>query len=285
MTTLHQDIIQQNATCESESILGKRVSIDSELPGYFEIAREHLYTVLHRVEQPIARVLLVGPFASNRHHAYIPLVRWSRYLAARGIEVLRFDYRGVGESTGTFEQMTLSDWMEDVSQLHAWLKSQSPSAPIFLNGLGLGALLTAKLFEAGSGDGLILWSPPSDANVLLRSTLASWATLQKFGKRAEEQKSLAHYIQQFETAGSLEVNGYVWSAKLWHESFDLTLPACMTDAALASEACSRPVSITTLGKDASPLLKEGVPGYEEAKDFEWLFSATFHWIISSLAVC
>jgi esterase/lipase len=180
--------------------------------------------------------------------------------------------------------MTLSDWMQDVTQLYAWLKSQSPDAPVIFNGLGFGALFAARLFHEGAGDGLILWSPPSDANTLLRSTLANWATLQKFGKLAEEQKSFAHYVQQFEKEGSLEVNGYVWSAKLWRESFGFTLPTCMTDAARASEACHRPVSITILAKDASPLLKEGVPGYEEAKDFEWLFSTNFDWITSTLAV-
>ena len=86
-----------------------------EQPGYFEIAGEHVYTVVHQVEAPVARVLLVGPFASSRYHSYIPCVRWARYLAAKGIEVLRFDYRGVGESTGKFEQMGFSDWMEALS--------------------------------------------------------------------------------------------------------------------------------------------------------------------------
>jgi hypothetical protein len=40
-----------------------------------------------------------------------------------------------------------------------------------------------------------------------------------------------------------------------------------------------------LGKETTPLLKEGLTGYDEAKDFDWLFLANFNWITSVLAVC
>jgi alpha/beta superfamily hydrolase len=256
-----------------------------EQPGYFEIAGEHVYTVVHQVEAPIARVLLIGPFASSRYHSYIPWVRWARYLAAKGIEVLRFDYRGVGESTGTFEQMGFSDWMEDVAKLSAWLKAQSPDAPVILHGLGLGALFAGRTFHGGAGDGLILWSPPANANAALRPILANWAMLQKLGKRAEEHKPLSHYIEQFETAGCLEVNGYVWSQQLWRDSFDFDLPGGMGDPGSVASAYDRPVNIVTLGKETTPLLKEGLTGYDESKDFDWLFLANFNWITSILAVC
>lgn len=69
-----------------------------ERAGYFEVPGAHLYTVLHEVKDPIARVLLVGPFASERHNSYIPWVRWARFLAARNIEVLRYDHRGIGRA-------------------------------------------------------------------------------------------------------------------------------------------------------------------------------------------
>ena len=97
-----------------------------EHTGYFAVPGAHLYTVLHRVEEPVARVLLCGPFASERHSSYDPWVRWARYLAQRGVEVLRYDYRGVGESEGIFEEMSFQHWSEDLQLLASWLKSRSP---------------------------------------------------------------------------------------------------------------------------------------------------------------
>ena len=116
-----------------------------EQAGYFEVPGAHLYTVLHGVAEPLARVLLVGSFASERHLSYIPWVRWARFLAARRIECLRYDYRGIGESTGAFEDLSFHNWLEDVELLAGWLKRQSPDVPVVLHGLELGALLAGIL--------------------------------------------------------------------------------------------------------------------------------------------
>ena len=88
-----------------------------EHAGYRKVSGAYLFTVLHEVPDPLARVLLIGPFASERHNSYLPWVRWARYLAAQGIEVLRYDYRGIGESTGLFEEMTFTHWIQDVELL------------------------------------------------------------------------------------------------------------------------------------------------------------------------
>ena len=80
-----------------------------ERAGYVESRGSQIYSVLHGVADPIARVLLVGPFASERFASYVPWVRWARYLASRRIEALRFDYRGVGESAGTFEDASFDE--------------------------------------------------------------------------------------------------------------------------------------------------------------------------------
>ena len=122
-----------------------------EHAGYCKVSGAYLYTVLHEVPDPLARVLLIGPFASERHNSYLPWVRWARYLAAKGIEVLRYDYRGIGESTGIFEEMTFDHWSEDVELLADWLKSRSPEVPLVLHGLEIGALLAGNAFHSGIG--------------------------------------------------------------------------------------------------------------------------------------
>jgi len=254
-----------------------------ECAGYFTVSGAALYTVLHEVPDPVARVLLVGPFASERHFSYHPWVRWARYLAARGIEVLRYDYRGVGESTGGFEEMGFDHWSEDVGLLADWLSSRSQGVPLLLHGLEIGAILAARSFEQGLGDGLLLWSPPAHANQALRSSLVRWAGLEQLFESAENRRSAADYIRQLEQGFSIEVAGYPWSSSLWRSSFDFHLPAKLQDDAVACEAYKRPVKVIRLGREAAPLVKPYV-GYDEVKDLSWLYASNFEWLAGALQI-
>jgi pimeloyl-ACP methyl ester carboxylesterase len=248
--------------------------------GYFPVTGAHLYTVLHEVKDPVARVLLVGPFASERHNAYLPWVRWARYLAAENIEVLRYDYRGVGESTGVFEHMTFADWSEDVRLLYAWLADRAPHVPVLLHGVGVGAILAARAFDEGLGDGLLLWSPPANANQALRATLMRWVGLEQIFKFGRDQKSAADYIRELEQGSPLEVDGYSWSRDLWRDSMRFTLPAALAGEESAALAYKRPVRIVKLTSDAAPLAKGGRVGYDDLKDFTWLFAPNRDWIVA-----
>jgi hypothetical protein len=255
-----------------------------EQAGYFEVSGAQLYTVLHGVADPVARVLLVGPFASERHISYIPWVRWARYLAARRIECLRYDYRGIGESTGAFEDMSFENWMEDVRLLAGWLKRRSPDVPVMLHGLEMGAVLAGKTFEAGIGDALLLWAAPVNANQALRATLLRRVVVDQAFKYGDERKPLSDYVRQLECGDSLEVDGYEWSGKLWGDSFLFELPAGLRDESSAGSACKRPVRIVKLNKHAAPLVGGSSVGYDSIdKDFSGLFAANFEWIAATLA--
>jgi pimeloyl-ACP methyl ester carboxylesterase len=254
-----------------------------ERAGYFSVSGAALYTVLHEVPDPVARVLLVGPFASERHFSYHPWVRWARYLAARGIEVLRYDYRGVGESTGKFEEMGFDDWSEDVELLAAWLSNRSQGVPLLLHGLEIGAILAGRSFGQGLGDALLLWSPPAHANQALRSSLMRWAGLEQLFESAENRRSAADYIRQLEQGVSIEVAGYQWSSSLWRRSFDFHLPAKLQDGSVAGAADQRPAKVVKLGREAAPLVKPYV-GYDEVKDLSWLYASNFEWVADALRI-
>jgi hypothetical protein len=251
-----------------------------ERAGYFEVCGSYLYTVLHEVEDPDARVLLVGPFASERHFSYHPWVRWARYLAQRRIEVLRFDYRGIGESTGSLDKMTFEDWSGDVRLLSGWLQGRTPKVPLLLHGLEIGAILANRVFRAGVGDALLLWSAPANANEALRSSLRCWAGREQLYESSENRRTASEYIQQLEQGNSIEVAGYQWSSRLWLDSFNFVLGSSIGDRSPTSE---RPVQSVKLGKEAAPLIKLHV-GINEVTDLSWLYGENFAWLTNALRI-
>jgi hypothetical protein len=250
-----------------------------EQAGYFEVPGAHLYTVLHEVDKPFARILLLGAFASERHSSYGPWVRWARYLAARGVECLRLDYRGMGESTGVFEETTFEHWIEDSKLLAAWLKIRRPQAPLVLHGLELGALLAAEAFAANVGDAFLSWAAPNNANDVLRGWLIRRVAMDNMFRYPTHRKSAAEYIRRLET-GPIEVDGYELSGKLWRDSSNLKLPPGMqTEGNFVTES-QRPFRMIRLGNDAAPLVK----GYKYDTinpDLGGLFAANFQWIAKS----
>lgn len=263
-----------------ETATGAQAS--EERAGYFSVPGAHLYTVVHRVAHPAARVLLIGPFAPERQFSYQHWVRWARYLASQHYEVVRYDYRGIGESTGSFEDMGFEEWSEDVRLLMDWLGEQEPHVPLLLHGIELGAILAGRSFVSGRGDALLMWSPPADANHALRTSLRRWAAVEQFYESPENRRSASEYIGELERGNAIEVQGYRWSSRLWSESVHLELPGELSGE-ISHDCSRRPVKAVTFGKNPEALAMP-FKRYEEGQDLSALYSSTCAWITEALSL-
>ena len=79
-----------------------------------------------------AVILITGSGAQNRDEELLghkPFLVLADYLSRNGIAVLRFDDRGVGESTGDFTSATSEDFAGDVLSAVEYLKSRSEINP------------------------------------------------------------------------------------------------------------------------------------------------------------
>jgi uncharacterized protein len=114
-----------------------------------------------------AAVLIAGSGPQDRDGTianHKPLLVLSDYLTRRGFAILRYDKRGVGQSTGTLEAATTLDLAGDVLCAIKYLKSRKEvdASNLGLIGHSEGAMI-APAIAAGSGDlpWIVLLAPPA----------------------------------------------------------------------------------------------------------------------------
>lgn len=98
----------------------------------------------------------------------------ARQLSRKGINVLRLDYRGLGDSSGTNQQTTaLQQWHEDVHGAIDFACEQTNSRNVMLLGLRYGCAIAASVAtESEKVNALILWEPVTDTAEYLESLRA-----------------------------------------------------------------------------------------------------------------
>jgi pimeloyl-ACP methyl ester carboxylesterase len=129
---------------------------------FFGRSDQPLYGVLH---SPLGRardtgVVLLCPGIQEYDKSHWPLRSLAGSLAARGFPVLRFDYRGTGDSAGSPEDATIETWVEDARLAHDEIRDATGVSKVSLVGLRLGAAI-AVLTSAAVADvhSLFLWEP------------------------------------------------------------------------------------------------------------------------------
>jgi pimeloyl-ACP methyl ester carboxylesterase len=125
---------------------------------------EKIFGILHRPlhSYPVPAVIICPGFAGNKCGKFRMFVTLGKELARRGIAVLRFDYRGAGDSEGEFRDITLEGKTSDTLKCLDFLANdpQIDSNRLGLLGRSLGgaiAVLTARRYQAIKS--LVLWAP------------------------------------------------------------------------------------------------------------------------------
>lgn len=167
-----------------------------------------LYTMAHRAGGGGPVVVVAGPDGEERDWSARSLVTASRVLAEGGCTVVRFDYRGQGESGGVYEETSVASRTDDLLAVCGWARTAYGQDPAVL-GVRLGA--SVALMAAARQpwiSRLVLWEPIANhgayVNALLRQNLSAQMVV-----HGSVQKDRAALLDEARAGTPINVNGYV----------------------------------------------------------------------------
>jgi len=155
-------------------------------------------------------IILLNPIFEERSRAQRYLYNWSCFLASQGHTVIRFDYRGTGDSDGHSKEISLQTQIDDLNRIYDWVKKQHRTKRIAFHGLRWGASLAAIVSNEFKGKihHLVLWEPLKDGRnyfmTELRKNLASQLIVHN--KVIVDRKQL---IAQLENGETINIDGYI----------------------------------------------------------------------------
>jgi|SRR5579859_3046323 len=202
-----------------------------ERPFFFEFGNDRLFAVLHSPSAGIARHGLVfcHALAEEKLWSHRVFVSLARELAARGMAVLRFDFRGEGDSDLEFEQAGIASRVDDAVRAAEVLIEHQPRLPgvTFLGhrlGGAVAAAAAARLRARAKA--LVVWDPlPSGRDYvmsLLRNNLATQISLE--GRVTRTRGTLVRSLEAGET---VLVDGYGIGAPFYGELVALDWPGML----------------------------------------------------------
>jgi len=124
-----------------------------------------IFAVLHfpsKVQGPVPAVVICPGFAGNKCGKFRIFVLLAQELTKQGIAVLRFDYRGSGDSEGEFQEITINSQVSDTLACLDHLKKDLRIDPSRLGLLGrsLGGMVSILAANRFSNiKSLALWAP------------------------------------------------------------------------------------------------------------------------------
>jgi NAD(P)-dependent dehydrogenase (short-subunit alcohol dehydrogenase family)/pimeloyl-ACP methyl ester carboxylesterase len=130
-----------------------------------------IFAVYHPAAQDGCRVLTVicPPLFNEYMRTQLALRELAISLAEKGQHVVRFDYRGTGDSSGDLRDVSVSDWIDDIELAVREGSSLSGSSCVRLLAVRAGALIACKAAIARDGvERLVLWDPVPDGGSYLQ---------------------------------------------------------------------------------------------------------------------
>jgi alpha/beta superfamily hydrolase len=129
----------------------------------------------------------------------------ARSFAGIGFAALRFNFRGVGESEGRFDDG--NGEVDDVLAALRWMRAELPDLPLWLSGFSFGAAMAVRAAVASKPDGLISIAPAVTrfAGNLLAQPECPWLILQGDQDELVDVEETIAWVNKLEPGPELEI--------------------------------------------------------------------------------
>ncbi len=146
---------------------------------------------------PHPGVLMLHGFTGDKVGNHYLFVKTARALARAGFAVLRFDFRGSGESEGRFQDVTVPGEIEDALTVFRWFARHEAvdEDRLAVLGLSLGGCVAAHV--AGKDPrvrALVLWSAVADLRGLSQSMMKGTPMPPPLGPQPDGTIDLGGYL-------------------------------------------------------------------------------------------
>jgi alpha/beta superfamily hydrolase len=128
-----------------------------ETPFTLRTPRAHLAAVLHRAPGK-SLVILCHGFTGTKTESGRLFVQTARALQKAGINALRFDFMGSGDSSGDFNEMTPNTQIQDALDVLAWARRRYKKIALLGLSFGGATAICASYQAPARPDALLTWS-------------------------------------------------------------------------------------------------------------------------------
>lgn len=168
------------------------------VPFYFGPTDKRLFGCCHEPTQEKRRkctVVVCQPIGHEYVNSHRALRQLSSRLCSAGFPVLRFDYYGCGDSSGSTEEGRIPQWLRDISTAISEARRRTGAVQVCLAGLRVGAALAMmSAAEQTGAESLVLWDPVVNGKSYLDGLLRLQKEMLRFRPKPSSTERPLDYV-------------------------------------------------------------------------------------------
>jgi hypothetical protein len=206
---------------ESRTGYGSRIDPRTgitEVAEFFGPNSQRSFGVRHLpAGEPVGGLVICSPLQAEHVRNYRREVFLGRALAAKGVTVQRFHYRGFGHSDGHPEEATLHGMKADALAAAHLLAREHKMGRIAFLGTRWGSLVAAAAVKEVEGAPLILWEPLTDPRRYFREVLRA-RLFQDLKEGTQGSGSVDALLRELQETGVVDVLGFAIGRQLYNDA-------------------------------------------------------------------